>query len=321
MLGAASRLTLVLLMLSGWVLLLLAGLDYLLGNLLGLFATANDTQVWGVFLGFTLSLYPTFYWQKNPFKLWWRKLKKSSAPPGLIGLIGQLAKSAVSLLRFVYTHLYQIADVLFCIGLPMPVVTAFVGWWLLDEVSLTSMVLYLCLLLAISIIGIYSNAVRMLSLGYFAGYWIIVPDWLSYPFAAPMRVQQNIDVMITQSGIGLLWALGVICLLLYLARSAATSLHDMGVIQEHFVKRSIAVMERKLEGSKFADRFFFAALILGFPAAFLSLNSLIDQFNIHLVFAATVIILMDINWKMAMDNEPTLSGDVQYLLSRLWWRK
>ena len=206
-----------------------------------------------------------------------------------MALVGRGCNRLGRLLHTVYSHLYQTTDVLFCIGLPMLVITALVGWWLIDEVVLSSMVLYLCLLLAISITGIYSNAVRMLSVGYFNGYWILSSDWLSYPFIAPMRLQQNVDLMVAEVGMAVLPVLGVVCLLLYLASSAATSVRELGVRQDHFLRRSLNVIETKL-----------------------------DLLNIHLFFVGTAIGLMDFCWKAVLDDEPALSGDVQYLLSGLW---
>jgi hypothetical protein len=40
--------------------------------------------------------------------------------------------------------------------------------------------------------------------------------------------------------------------------------------------------------------------------------------NIHLFFVGTAIGLMGFCWKAVLDDEPALSGDVQYLLSGLW---
>lgn len=318
MLVVMGRWTLVVLMFVGWGLTGLASADYLLGNLCALFTPSKSGEVWGVALGLTLSTYQTVYWRRNPFRHCWLRLKKRSP---LLGLVARGFNRAGRLAHMLYRHLYFTADVLFCIGLPMLVVTALVGWWLIEEVGLMCMVLYLCLLLAISVIGIYSNAVRMLSLAYFMGYWVITPDWLSYPFAAPMRVQQNVDAMLAESGGALLVVFGVLCLLLYLARSSAASLCRSGRIQEHFIRRSFNIIRTKLDRPMVAGRVFFVAVLVPVLLVFLlSINSLIDMFNIHLFFAAIAIGLMDFFWKSALDNEPALSGDVQYLLSGLWRR-
>tara|TARA_B110000305_G_scaffold76251_1_gene85605 strand:+ start:97 stop:1014 length:918 start_codon:yes stop_codon:yes gene_type:complete len=302
-------------MLFGWALLASASFDYLLGTLFGLFATSKNSQIWAVLLGLTLSIYQTFYWRKNPLRRGWLRLTKFSRP---MALVGRGCNRLGRLLHTVYSHLYQTTDVLFCIGLPMLVITALVGWWLIDEVVLSSMVLYLCLLLAISITGIYSNAVRMLSVGYFNGYWILSSDWLSYPFIAPMRLQQNIDLMVAEVGMAVLPVLGVVCLLLYLASSAATSVRELGVRQDHFLRRSLNVIETKLDRQVFSNMLFLGGVLLCIPLAFLCLNSLIDLLNIHLFFVGTAIGLMGFCWKAVLDDEPALSGDVQYLLSGLW---
>ena len=154
MLAAIGRLVLLLFMLLGWALLSSASFDYLLATLFGLFATSKNSQIWAVLLGLTLSIYQTFYWRKNPLRRGWLRLTKFSRP---MALVGRGCNRLGRLLHTVYSHLYQTTDVLFCIGLPMLVITALVGWWLIDEVVLSSMVLYLCLLLAISITGIYSR--------------------------------------------------------------------------------------------------------------------------------------------------------------------
>ncbi|MDG2502635.1 MAG: hypothetical protein P8M77_09625 [Porticoccaceae bacterium] len=200
----------------------------------------------------------------------------------------------------------------------MLVVTALVGWWLIDEINLISMVLYLCLLLAISITGIYSNSVRMLSLGYFNGYWFLDSDWLSFPFAAPMRVQQNIDRMVAEVGLALLPVLGVICLLLYLARSVAFNADGLGLIRSNFFKRRLNIVKKKSDHSVWVRTLSLIALLVGISITFICVNSLIELLNIHLFFAASAIVFLDFCWKTRLSNEPVLSGDVQYLLSGLW---
>ena len=315
MLAALTGTIVALSMLAGWGLLIVASCDYLLGNLLGLFATSKQNQVWGLFSGAMLAIYPTFYWRRNPLKRCWLKLKMHSAAALAIG---QACKRLGGLLRRGYTYLYQLADVLFCIGLPMLVVTALVGWWLIDEINLISMVLYLCLLLAISITGIYSNAVRMLSLGYFNGYWFLDSDWLSFPFAAPMRVQQNIDRMVAEVGLALLPVLGVICLLLYLARSVAFNADGLGLIRSNFFKRRLNIVKKKSDHSVWVRTLSLIALLVGISITFICVNSLIELLNIHLFFAASAIVFLDFCWKTRLSNEPALSGDVQYLLSGLW---
>ncbi|MDG2502636.1 MAG: hypothetical protein P8M77_09630 [Porticoccaceae bacterium] len=85
MLAALTGTIVALSMLAGWGLLVVASCDYLLGNLLGLFATSKQNQVWGLFSGAMLAIYPTFYWRRNPLKRCWLKLKMHSAAALAIG--------------------------------------------------------------------------------------------------------------------------------------------------------------------------------------------------------------------------------------------
>ena len=124
--------------------------------------------------------------------------------------------------------------------------------------------------------------------------------------------------MVAEVGMAVLPVLGVVCLLLYLASSAATSVRELGVRQDHFLRRSLNVIETKLDRQVFSNMLFLGGVLLCIPLAFLFLNSLIDLLNIHLFFFGTAIGLMDFCWKAVLDDEPALSGDVQYLLSGLW---
>lgn len=89
-----------------------------------------------------------------------------------------------------------------------------VGWWLIEEISGPMLLFYMGLIGVIAIAGIYNNPVRMLALGYFNGYWIIDDNKLSYPFEAPMRVDETIELMLAQLG-GALWPMMLIVGLLF----------------------------------------------------------------------------------------------------------
>ena len=77
----------------------------------------------------------------------------------------------------------------------MLVLTAFVGWWLIDEIDAVMLLFYLGLICLISVAGIYNNLVRMIAIGYFNGYWLIDLNMLSYLFEAPLRMSATIELM------------------------------------------------------------------------------------------------------------------------------
>ena len=139
---------------SCWCLFAIVLADYIVGDLAGLIDTSKQTQAWSLLLLFVLFV-----------------------GTGLGGLVSSVLIVVqdlfASALRSVYVNVYLLADVLFCIGTPLLIISASAGWWLLPEVSYVSLLIYSCMISIIFFVGLCCNLVRLLSLGYFFGYWLV----------------------------------------------------------------------------------------------------------------------------------------------------
>ena len=132
--------------------------------------------------------------------------------------IGRYQAVTARALHALYINLYLLADVIFCVGAPLLIISASAGWWLLEEVSYLALLGYCCMISLIVFTGLYSNLVRPLSLCYFFGYWLLSDSMLLYPFAAPALVQKNIATMLSGSLSGWLPVIGLVLIVYLLAR-------------------------------------------------------------------------------------------------------
>jgi len=307
----ATILSLVLLCL-GWGLLGLAVVDYLSSEFLGAPSGSSPRRIWCGLLGMTIAGGMTFCGRNQ--------LLKQVLPPLAAQLPGyafvQNCLSALGrLVKRLYSLLYQTADVIFCIGIPILVLTALVGWWLIEEIYSSMLLFYIGLIAVIAIAGIYNNPVRMLSLGYFNGYWLIDDNRLSFPFEAPLLVDQTLALMLDQLG-GALWPMMIImALLFYFCYWLLTS--GRFWFEERRQTADINV-EILLAQSVVAKLLVSAIALLGLLAAVIFVNAMIDLINVHCFFAALAIFWMDALWRVEFDQEPALCGDCRYLLSGRW---
>ena len=203
-LGALGTAMLLLLMFAGWGLVILSVAGYAGSS--WAFSINKHQQIWTAVVGLALCGYQTFYWFKATMALFRRSYLPLQWLDRFLLNVGVVIKKA-------YGHIFQAVDVLFCIGGPMLVVTALVGWWMVDEVNGSVLLLYLLLIGVIGVIGVYNNLVRMLAIGYFNGYWLVDDNMLSYPFVAPLRVYGNINILGLET-VPLPWLLAGMALLL-----------------------------------------------------------------------------------------------------------
>ncbi|MDA8735288.1 hypothetical protein N9M56_04525 [Porticoccaceae bacterium] len=302
----------IVLLCTGWGLLGMATFDYLASQFFDEIPGSPQMQIWFGLLGMAITSYLTFF-GRNQFV---QEVLPSLATrlPGYN--IAHVCCSALGLwVKRFYSILYQTADVIFCIGIPILLLTAMVGWWLIEEISGPMLLFYMGLIGVIAIAGIYNNPVRMLALGYFNGYWIIDDNKLSYPFEAPMRVDETIELMLAQLG-GALWPMMLIVgLLFYFCYWLMTYRHSAA---EDTEQSYIANFDRLFKQSLVTKLFVMAIFLLGSVAAFVLVSAMLDLINIHCFFAALAIFWMDALWRAEFDLEPALCGDCRYLLSGNW---
>ena len=309
MLGALGTALLFLLMLAGWALVAQSVAGYTGSACCS--SIDKQAQVWSAIVGFVLCGYQTFYCSETPVAL----LRRSALPSQWLD---RILTGAGALIKKGYRHIFHAVDVLFCIGGPMLVVTALVGWWMLDEVNGSVLLLYLLLIAIIGVIGIYNNLVRMLATGYFNGYWLVDDDMLSYPFFAPLRVHGNINIVGLDS-LPLPWLLAGMSLLLVVVfiffsrQKSPLSRSYTKIVNAGFIYLS-KIPQRKL----MANLLLLIILLLSILPLVMSVNWLILVINIHCFFAAIVIWILDSLWSQEFEKEPALCGDCRYLFSGDW---
>ena len=305
----------VLVVVSVWCLLGIIFFDYLLGNILGLFSTSIYSQAWVILLLAALSFSSALKAAQLKIKQWFSTTKMGVyiAEP-----LGKYQAIAARGLHYLYTNLYLLADVVFCIGAPLLIVAASAGWWLLDEVSYLALLGYCCMISVIVFSGLYSNLVRLLSLGYFFGYWLVSDDLLLYPFFAPALVQKNITIMISGSAASWLPIIGLgLIVYLWARRRASRGLERQVSSSEQ--NSSISVVPKFLEAiPKASSRELFGSglslfcLVMAVPLAVLVLNNIIAYLNPHVLFAGFAIWILDRHWQTDVASEPALSSDFRY---------
>jgi hypothetical protein len=314
MLAATARATgsalLVVLMFLGWGLIIGALVDYVAAEFLSLSAGSRPWQVWGTLIGILIAAYPSFYWSGNPLSPYADWLLRSA-------WMAVLIDSARRLLRRSYRHIYQAADIIFCIGGPMLFITALVGWWIIDEVTTPLLLLYLLVITIIGLLGIYNNMLRMLALGYFNGYWLVDDNRLSYPFEAPLVVYKNLRPFLPKDDF-LPWVLVGLTSLLVAALSCSSLRLNFAFPHYQSLHRLYRVFEKTPERSMLANVLLLLIVLLSIPLACVLINGLVPVINIHCFFAAVAIWCMDAHWDERLQQEPALSGDFRYFLSGEW---
>ena len=317
MISVLQRALLVLVVINAWFLLGIVVCDYLFGNLLGLFTTSIYSQAWAIFLLVSLSFSASLKDTQLQIKQW---CSTTSILMYLSASLGGYLQIASRILRALYINLYLLADVVFCVGAPLLIITASAGWWLLDEVSYLALFGYCCLIALIVFTGLYSNLVRLLSLGYFFGWWLLSDNMLLYPFLAPALVQKNMAIMFSGSGNSWLPVVGLGLIVYLLAR------RRMGHLKKRlekadspgFLAELVGLVSKPLDLELFSSYLSLFCLLMAAPLGILMLNSIIGYLNPHLLFAGLAIWSMDRFWRFDVVNEPALSSDFKYFANLIW---
>lgn len=319
MIRSLQRALLVLAVISAWCLVAALITSYLFGNIFGLFTVSVHSQAWIILLLALLSLCPALKVTQLKLRQWCRT---TAAGIYLTDHLEPLRATAARVLHALYINLYLLADVVFCVGAPLLILSASTGWWLLDEVGYLSLLGYCCLITLIVFSGLYSNLVRLLSLGYFFGYWLLSEHMLLYPFMAPALVQQNF-ILIVKSGSLNSWLPVVgLALIAYLfvRRSRAAELH----------RQSSSARKNKRPGKLFqlipisfnrdllGNYLSLFCLLMAVPLGVLLLNSIMGYLNPHILFAGFAIWILDRFWQEDVVNEPALSRDFRYFVNLIW---
>ena len=296
---------------NGWFLLGIIVCDYLFGNLLGLFATSIYSQAWAILLLVLLSFSPTLKATQLKIKQWY---STTGAGIYLAQSLGSYQAIAARILHALYTNLYLLADVVFCVGAPLLIITASAGWWLLDEVSYLALLGYCCMISLIVFTGLYSNLVRLLSLGYFFGWWLLSEEMLLYPFLAPALVQENMAIMLGGFANSWLPVIGLLLSLFLLARRGRARLieRDNGAENREIVRDLPGLFTRPFNRELFGSYLSIFCLLMAAPLGILILNNVIGYLNTHVLFAGFAIWIMDRLWQSDVVDEPALSSDFRY---------
>jgi len=320
MIQALQRAVLVLVVVNAWCLLAIIVIDYLFGNLLGLFPTSIDTQAWAILLLVALSYSPALKAAELKIKQWY------STTAVAIYLAEKFAKNisryktaVARSLHAMYINLYLLADVIFCVGAPLLIITASAGWWLLDEVSYLALLGYCSIISLIVFTGLYSNLVRLLSLGYFFGYWVLSDSLLLYPFAAPALVQKNISTMLSSSFTSWLPVIGLVLVVYLLARRGRANVDSSGWQGfTRFLRELFKFFPEGLNRQLFGNYLSLLCLLMAAPLIIMILNSIIGYLNPHVLFAGFAVWMLDRLWQTDVIHEPALSSDCRYFVNLIW---
>ncbi|UVW34217.1 hypothetical protein NYF23_09300 [SAR92 clade bacterium H455] len=296
---------------SGWCLFAIVLLDYIVGDLAGLIDTSRQTQTWSLLLLFGLSHNSTLRETNLMIKQWFFGTGIGALVTPVLIAIGDLFASA---LRSVYINIYLLADVLFCIGTPLLIISATAGWWLLPEVSYVSLLIYSCMISIIFFAGLCCNLVRLLSLGYFFGYWLVDESMLMYPFVAPAAVQENIALIMTDALNTLLPAVGLLLIVYLLARR-----HGLQMVKAAFSGDSARSSYLSSSRAFFSNYLLLGCLLMATPLIAVLTHTAISHINIHMLFVGLGIWALDLYWQDDVASEPALSSDWRYFL-RLSWK-
>jgi hypothetical protein len=297
---------------AGWGVMGLAAFDYIASQFFAQISGSTQRQIWFGLLGMAVAGWLTFFGSN---RLIHEVLPSLAARLPGYSIVYGCCRALGGFIKRLYSLLYQTADVIFCMGIPILLLTAMVGWWLIEEINGPMLLFYMGLIMVIAIAGIYNNAVRMLSLGYFNGYWLIDDNKLSYPFEAPLLVDETLGLMSAQMG-NALWPIMLIVGILFyfcywLMTSRQFSSEDGGV-------RTILKFDRLLKQSLVPKLLILAILLVGSLAVVLFVSAMLELINIHCFFATLAIFWMDALWRGEFDQEPALCGDCRYFLSGKW---
>lgn len=324
MIQTLQRAILILVVVNAWFLLGIVVCDYLFGNILGFFSTSIYSQSWSILILVALSFSSALKAAQLNIKQWYSTTglgiyltEKTAA------YLGGYQALATRALHTLYINLYLLADVVFCIGAPLLIISASAGWLLLEEVSYLALLEYSCMISVIVFTGLYSNLVRLLSLGYFFGYWILSSSMLLYPFAAPALVQKNVAIMVNGSADNWLPVIGLVLIVYLLARVSRSNARNKASITDSagpksLLQRFFKPFPRAYSRVIFGSYLWLFCLVMAAPLGILVLNSIIGYLNAHILFAGFAIWILDRLWKTDVVNEPALSTDFRYFANLIW---
>ncbi len=289
-------------------------------RMLGLFSTSMYSQAWVVLLLVVLSYSSGLNATQLKIKQW-----RTTTAVGIYWAesLSEYWAIAARTLHFLYINLYLLADVVFCVGAPLLIISASTGWWLLEEISYLALLGYCCMISVIVFTGLYSNLVRLLSLGYFFGYWVLSDNMLLYPFVAPALVQKNIAIMISGSASSWLHFIGLFLVVYLLVRwrksnpVAEVATHHSQVYSG-FLRKVFRIIPKTFNRELFGSYLSIFCLLMAVPLGILVLNGIIAHLNSHVLFAGFVIWTLDRYWQTDVVNEPALSSDCRYFVNLIW---
>jgi hypothetical protein len=295
---------------SGWCLLAIVLVDYIAGDLSGLIDTSSQAQAWSLLLLFVLSRSTMLRASNLRIRRW----VAGTAMGAVVGPVLAVARGFfASALRSVYINVYLLADVIFCVGTPLLIISASAGWWLLPEVSYVSLLVYTCMISIIFFAGLCCNLVRLLALGYFFGYWLVDEAMLMYPFVAPAVVQQNIALIMTDALNALLPAVGLVLIVYLLARR-----HGLQMIKTAITANSSRDTQPVFNRKFFSNYLLLGCLVMAMPLVAVITHTAISHINIHMLFIGLGIWVLDRYWQEDVASEPALSSDWRYFLKLSW---
>ena len=143
MIQTIQRVLLVMVVIAAWCLVAALVFSYLFGNIFGLVSVSVHSQAWVILLLALLFLWPALKATQLNLKQWYLT---TGVGIYLAGRLEPPRAAVARVLHGLYINIYLLADVVFCVGSPFLILTASVGWWLLDEVSYLSLLGYCCLI-------------------------------------------------------------------------------------------------------------------------------------------------------------------------------
>jgi len=284
----------------GWLLTAAILFDYVSGGLIVRGQLSTQTQIVVLLVVLVLSYFPVVRTSQLQLKQW---CSTTSLYIYLNNHLGDFGRGLARWLRQTYINLYLLADVIFCAGGPILILTAATGYWLLDDLSFFDLLLYTGVIFLILLAGLYSNVVRLLSLGYFFGYWLLSDDLLRYPFVAPKLVYENVELMLSGAPDMFILIVAFFFVGLVLARLFAPI-----IVQFFFCPRRWERFSETLGDS--LNRF----IIIALTVILIGVVDVMQWINIHLYFAGVAIWFLDGYWQREAAQEPALSTDFRYLL-------
>ena len=124
MMGYIKQALAVFVVISGWCLLAIVLADYIAGDLGGLINTSSQTQAWSLLLLFVLSRSTMLRASNLRIRQW----VAGTVLGAVVGPVLAVARDFfASTLRAIYINVYLLADVVFCIGTPLLIISASAG--------------------------------------------------------------------------------------------------------------------------------------------------------------------------------------------------